>query len=208
MTVKWMLIPTLGALLFTSPILASGSQKQGSGKHKVETHTYKVDPSHSRLGFKVPHLGITSVSGYFKNFEGSLTFEGGKPVAAEATLNVSSVFTDNEKRDDHLKADDFFGEKSHPVIKFKSKKVIVKGKDITVMGDLTIRDITKTITLKGTFGGTVYIEAWKVHKAGLSLKGSINRQDFGLKFSKFLGTGEAMVGDKVELVIDLEANRS
>jgi polyisoprenoid-binding protein YceI len=208
MTAKLKYLPILAILFLTSPVWAS-NKHQGSGKHKAAaTHTYKLDASHSRLGFKVAHLGITSVSGHFKNFEGSLKFEGKTPVSAEASLKVTSVFTDNEKRDKHLKADDFFGETSHPIIKFKSKKVHLKGKEITMIGDLTIRNVTKSVTLKGSFGGVVYVDAWKVHKTGMSLKGKINRQDFGLKFNQFLGTGEAMVGDEVELIIDLEANRS
>jgi len=203
MTVNKYLVYLFAILLLTTP---SWSEPPASAKEPA--HIYQLDPAHSRLGFKVPHLGITSVSGHFKNFEGSLTFEGDALVSAQASIKVASVFTDNEKRDVHLKADDFFGEPSNPLITFKSNSVKLEGKNITVVGELTIKNVTKSITLTGTFGGVVFVEAWKVHKTGLSLKGKINRQDFGLKFNTLLGTGEAMVGDEVELVIDLEANRS
>lgn len=199
----------LALVLLTSFSLhASGSHSNGSGNQSTKaTSDFKVDASHSKLGFKVAHLGITSVSGYFKSFEGKVSFQGEKIVSAEASVKVPSIFTDNTKRDNHLKADDFFSAEAHPLIKFKSTSVMLKGKDLTIVGALTIRDVTKPVTLKGTYNGKVFVEAWGVHKTGFSVKGTINRQDFGLKFNQFLGTGEAMVGDEVELIIDIQADK-
>ena len=192
------------ALLSTSLWANDG---QTDVKQVAKADIYSLDKSHSQLGFKVSHLGIASVSGSFKDFLGELVLENGKLIGAKAEIKVPSIFTDDTKRDEHLKADDFFAAKQHPLVKFESTSVKLSGKNVEMTGNLTMRDKTLPITLTGVFNGTVHVEMWKMSKAGLSLKGSINRQDFGLKFSKFLGTGEAMVGDVVELQIDLEANK-
>ena len=167
---------------------------------------YKIDKAHSTLGFKVAHLGISSVTGRFKDFEGFIEFNAGQLISSRVKIDASSVFTDNEKRDAHLKKDDFFDVEEFPEIKFESVKITQYNNHVKVKGNLTIRDVTKMVHLEGKFGGKVYVKQWKMYKTGLELKGSINRQDFGLKFNEFLGTGEAMVGDKVELNIAIEAN--
>lgn len=191
-------------LFLLSPAFSSESH---SHEQKAKIEVYQLDPPHSTLGFKVPHLGISSVTGKLKNFEGQLKFSGEQLVSAEAVIESSSIFTDNDKRDDHLRADDFLSSAKFPKIKFKSTKVNQNGKELVITGNLTIRDITKPIVLKGKLGGKVHIPMWKVHKTGLQLQGKINRQEFGLKFKKFLGTGEAMVGNEVTLNIEIEANR-
>ena len=191
------------ALLGTS-LWASGSHSNDEAAAKPEI--YSIDKTHSKLGFKVSHLAISSVSGYFKEFSGELSLQNGKLIGAKAEVKVPSIFTDDGKRDEHLKGDDFFAAEQHPLIKFVSTEIKLNGKKVEVIGNLTIRDITHPVTLTGTFNGTVHVDMWKMSKTGLSLSGTIKRQDFGLKFSKFLGTGEAMVGDEVELQIDLEAN--
>jgi polyisoprenoid-binding protein YceI len=196
----------LSALLL-SPAFASGSHDDHAHHHAQQTDVYQVDAAHSKIGFKVAHLGITSVAGSFKKFSGEVHLKGDNVVAAQATIDVPTVFTDNEKRDNHLKAEDFFSSETFPMIKFKSTSVVQNGKELVMHGQLTIRDVTKKVMLKGEFGGKVYVDMWKVHKTGLSLTGTINRQDFGLRFNKFLGTGEAMVGDEVTLQIDIQANK-
>ena len=168
---------------------------------------YKIDGAHSTIGFRIKHLGISFVNGKFDKFDGQLTFEGEKLVSIEGTVEANSINTANEKRDTHLKSDDFFGAEQFPTIKFKSTKVTQEGSKLGIVGELTIRDVTKIVEFQGEFGGLVYMENMKVHKAGVTLEGQINRQDFNLKFNKVLESGQAIVGNDVMIDLELEANR-
>ena len=169
---------------------------------------YAVDGSHSNLGFKVKHLGISYVTGKFDKFDGKITLEGDQLTSVEGTVDVASIDTAETKRDEHLKSDDFFSADKFPQISFKSTKVTQEGSKLGVVGELTIRDVTKTVVLQGEWGGKAFVSAWNVHKAGLVLEGQINRKDFGLSFSQLLETGQAIVGDDIWITIELEANQS
>ena len=169
---------------------------------------YTVDGSHSNLGFKVKHLGISYVTGKFGKFDGKITLEGDQLTSVEGTVDVASIDTAETKRDEHLKSDDFFSADKFPQISFKSTKVTQEGSKLGVVGELTIRDVTKTVVLQGEWGGKAFVSAWNVHKAGLVLEGQINRKDFGLSFSQLLETGQAIVGDDIWITIELEANQS
>ena len=164
---------------------------------------YKIDAAHSTVGFKVRHMGISYVSGKFDSFEGALSFDGEMLVGLDGKADAASVNTGVANRDDHLRSDDFFSAQKFPAIIFKSTKVTQDGNTIAVVGDLTIRDVTKTVVLQGEFGG--FVDTDKGKKAGLVLNGEINRQDFGLAFNKLLETGQAMVGNQVKITLEMEA---
>ena len=164
---------------------------------------YSVDPVHSAVGFKVRHLGVSYVSGKFDKFKGELLFDGNTLTAITGKVDATTINTADAKRDGHLKADDFFSADKFPTIEFKSTKVTQNGNAVTVVGNLTMRDVTKVVELQGEFGG--FVDTGKAKKTGLTLAGEINRKDFGLQFNKLLETGQVMVGDQVKISLELEA---
>ena len=170
--------------------------------------TYEIDPVHSRVGFKIRHLVISNVLGSFGDFEGTIEYN---PKAVEksstkAEIKVASITTANGKRDDHLRGDDFFSAQKFPAMKFVSKKVTSKNADsFDVVGDLTIRDITKPVTLAVTYGGSVNFAGDE--KAGFLATTTINRKDFGLIWNKVLEAGGVAVGETVQIEIELEATK-
>ncbi|MBI1939445.1 MAG: YceI family protein [Ignavibacteriales bacterium] len=171
---------------------------------------WAFDKVHSKVEFSVSHLVISEVSGSFKNFEGSV--EASKDDFSDAkidfTVDINSINTDNENRDGHLKSDDFFNAEKFPKMIFKGKSLKKAGKNkYKLTGDLTIRDITKSITLDVVYNGTVK-DPWGNTKAGFKVKGSLNRFDYGLKWNTLMETGGAVVGKEVEIKVDLELQKS
>lgn len=188
---KKMVFAVILGVLFASP--------QG-----FAAETYKVDAVHSTIGFKVRHLGVSYVTGKFDTFNGVLTFDGETLTAIEGVADVNSINTANSGRDEHLKQDDFFSAGQFPSITFKSTKVTQTGSIVAVVGDLTIRDVTKTVVLQGELGGFAEIKG--VKKTGLVLNGEINRQDYGLSFNKLLETGQAVVSNEIKVMLEVEAD--
>jgi polyisoprenoid-binding protein YceI len=174
---------------------------------RTEAQTkWNLDNSHTNVKFTVTHMVISEVDGYFKTFSGSMT--SSKPDFTDATIeftvNVASINTDNEQRDGHLKADDFFNAEKYPVMTFKSismKKL--SGNRYELTGDLTIRDITKQVKFAVTYGGTAK-DPWGNTKAGFKASTSINRFDYGLKWNTLMEAGGAMVGQDVTISINAE----
>ena len=170
---------------------------------------WSIDKSHSKIGFSVTHLVITEVEGKFKNFEAKITtanenFDG---ASIEFTADVNSIDTYNEKRDQHLMSDDFFNAEKFPKLIFKSKSFKkVDDKNYKLVGDLTIRDITKEVTLDAKYGGTI-TDPWGNTKAGFKINGDINRFDYGLKWDAAIETGGLVVSKEVKLIINLELNK-
>jgi len=160
---------------------------------------YVVDPSHSNIGFKVKHLMISNVTGNFSSFQGSYEIEDGKLTMLEGTVDVATIDTGIEKRDNHLKSADFFLSAKFPHITFKMKEF--KGDKVT--GDLTIRDVTKTVTLDAEVSQAIK-DPWGNMRTAMTLEGKINREDFGLTWNKALETGGVVVGETVKLEIELE----
>jgi polyisoprenoid-binding protein YceI len=168
--------------------------------------TWSVDKSHSKVGFSVTHLVITDVEGYFKNYDATITTKDDDLTTANVdfTINTSSIFTDNNDRDNHLRSDDFFNAEKYPQMIFKGKSLKKVGdKKYKLIGDFTIRDVTKQITLDVTYNGTVK-DPWGNTKAGFKVTGEIDRFDYNLKWDKSIETGSLVVGKEVELVIDLQ----
>ena len=172
--------------------------------------TWMIDNSHSQVMFTVSHLVISEVTGSFKGFTG--TISATKPDFTDAKIefnvDVNTVNTDNEMRDNHLKGDDFFNAGKYPKMTFKGtglKKV--SGNKYTLSGELTIRDVTKPITLDVTYFGTTN-DPWGNTKAGFKIKGKINRFDYNLKWNTLTEAGGAVVGEEVEIVCNLELAKS
>lgn len=195
---------TVGLLLVAGLMLVGS--KLFAEETAMKQDVYKADSVHSMVGFKVKHLGVSYVTGKFDTFDAQLVFEGEKLISVEGTTLVNSINTGDAKRDGHLKSDDFFGAEQFPSMKFKSTKVTADGNKLGVVGDLTIRDVTKVIVLQGELGG--FVDMKGVRKTGIVLEGQINRQDFGLKFDQMLESGQAMVGNDVFFNIEIEANRA
>ncbi len=167
---------------------------------------WNIDPTHSTIGFTVRHMVFAKVHGRFKSWTGTLDLDLADLTKSkvEVSIDVASIDTHEEKRDGHLKSPDFFDVAAHPTMTFKSKKVEKSGEDYKLVGDLSLHGVTKEVTLDVEYGGRGK-DPWGGERAGFHAKGTINRTDFGLKWNQALETGGVLVGEKVELAIDLEA---
>lgn len=168
--------------------------------------TYKVDASHSEITFKVKHLMITNVSGNFSKFDATLTADKEDFTDAKITFeaDIDSISTNSEQRDGHLKSDDFFSAEKFPKLTFESTSFIKKNdEDYALTGNLTIRDVTKTVTLDVEYGGTV-VDPWGQTKAGFEVNGKINRKDFGLSWGAVTETGGVLLADEVKLHMQIQ----
>jgi len=168
--------------------------------------TWVSDPMHSEIGFKVKHLMIASVKGRFDSFEASATTEDENFSNAQIAFSadVSSIKTGVADRDGHLTAPDFFDAATYPKISFRSTSMRVKGSDeYELQGDLTIRDVTKPVTLDVEFGG-IMKDPYGQTKAGFTLEGKINRKDYGLSWNALTETGGVMLGEDVKLQIEVQ----
>jgi polyisoprenoid-binding protein YceI len=169
-------------------------------------NSWSLDKSHSSLKFGVKHLVVSEVEGSFKSFTGSVKAKDDTFADAqiEFAADVNSVNTDDEKRDGHLKSDDFFNAEKFPQMKFVSKSFKKAGKDkYKLTGDLTIRDVTKTVTFDVDFGGVVK-DPWGNIKAGFKATTSINRFDYNLKWNTVLEAGGAVVGKEIKITANIE----
>ncbi len=167
--------------------------------------TFKIDPLHSDIAFKVKHMMISTVNGYFQKFDATMESENEDFSDAQISFecDVDSISTNISDRDAHLKSDDFFSAHLYPKITFKSTEVSKEEDHWKVSGDLTIRDITKNITLIGTYNGND-VDLYGNTKHGFELDGKISRSEFGLSFNAFSGKGNAMVGDEIKLLISIQ----
>lgn len=162
--------------------------------------TWNIDPMHSDIGFKVKHMMITNVKGSFGSFRANAKTNGDdfNNAQFEFEADINSINTGVADRDAHLKSDDFFSAEEFPLLGFKSNKVTVDGDDLVVDGEMTIRDITKPITLKGEFSGIV-TDPYGQTKAGLILSGKIKRSEFGLTWSAVTEAGGVVVSDDINI---------
>lgn len=168
--------------------------------------TWKIDPAHSQIEFRVKHMVITTVRGEFKEFDGEAVTNGDELEDARIhfTAQAASVSTHNEQRDTHLKSDDFFNAEKFPQLTFQSTSFEKDGSDeYTLKGDLTIRDKTHSVTLKVEHGGTI-TDSWGNTRAGFTVTGKVSRKDYDLRWNALLETGQAVVSDEVKLNITAE----
>jgi polyisoprenoid-binding protein YceI len=169
---------------------------------------WKLDSSHTRIGFTVPHLVISSVEGRFKGATAKINLDDADLTKSEVSVEIdaASVDTDEAKRDEHLKGPDFFDAKKFPKLTFKSTKVTKNGAGYKLTGNLTIRDVTKPVTLEGTVSAPVKTP-WGNQVRAAKLSGKIKRTDFGLKWNKGLETGGVLVGEDVTINISAEVTK-
>lgn len=167
--------------------------------------TWTLDEAHTDIGFSVRHLMVSKVRGSFNSFSGTIT-TAANPLesSAELSVDLSSIDTRNEDRDTHLRSADFFDAETHPVMTYRSTAIRRDGDDFVVDGELTIKDVTSRVALVVEFNG-VSPDPWGGTRLGLSATGEINRSDFGISFNMALDGGGVMVGERVKLVIEVEA---
>ena len=178
----------------------------GAASLPALAETWEIDASHSTVGFSVRHMMVSNVRGSFGTFTARVDGSPADPSTAKisATIEVASVDTREPKRDEHLRAADFFDAAKFPRMTFTSTKVEkVSATKAKVTGDLTLRGVTKPVTLDVEYTQPVK-NPWGKTIVGASATGKINRQDFGVSFSKALETGGLLVGDEVTLQLDLE----
>jgi len=170
--------------------------------------TYQFDKSHTTVGFQIRHV-VTNVGGKFQDFSGSIKVDRVKPEnsSVEFTIQAASINTNEPKRDEHLKSPDFFDVTNQPTITFKSTSVKPTGKDTyEVAGNLTMRGVTKPVTLPITFLGEGR-DPWGNEKMGFELQTTLNRKDYGIIWNKALDQGGLLLGDEVKVQISVEANK-
>ena len=166
--------------------------------------TWRLDPAHSEVAFTVKHLAISKVRGRFENFDVTIvTAENPAESTIEATIDVGSVNTGQEARDNHLRTSDFFLVEEHPHMTFTSTGIDIHGDDFTVTGDLKLRGVTQSVTLKGELGGVITDDYGRV-KAGATASTKINRQDFGVSWNAALEAGGFTLGDDVTINLELQ----
>lgn len=171
----------------------------------LATTKWGIDPTHTEVQFKVKHLVISTVTGFFKKFSGSVESEGEdfNGATVHFSLDTTSIDTNQADRDAHLKSPDFFAAEQYPTIDFKGKLKLVSGSDYKLAGKLTIRETTKEVELTAEYGGTI-VDPWGNTKAGFELNGKINRKDFGLTWNALTETGGMVVSEDVKLHINVE----
>ena len=168
--------------------------------------TYTIDPNHSRIGFVTRHAMVTKVRGSFNEFEGTArTGSDLQDATIELTAQIASIDTRNADRDGHLRSGDFFAADQYPTLTFRSTEVTATDDDtLRVTGDLTIRGVTKSVTIDFEFGG-VAKDPFGNERIGFDGSTTINRKDFGMEFNAALETGGVLVSEKVKLEFDISA---
>ncbi len=166
---------------------------------------YVVDASHSSASFGVRHMMITTVRGDFRRLEGSVLLDPRAPEDAKvsASIEVASIATGDDKRDEHLRSADFFDAEKHPTITFQSKRVRAMGEALELVGDLTIRGTTREVTLVVDDLTSEQVDPWGNRRIGASARGKIKRSDFGMVWNGVLEAGGVLVGDDVSIQIEV-----
>ncbi len=187
--------------------LAFGAIVAASATAAAQSTKWAVDKAHSNVKFTVTHMAISEVDGNFKSFDGTL--ESAKQDFSDAkiqfSIDVASIGTDNENRDNHLKGDDFFNAAQFPKISFTGTSMKpLGGNKYQLTGTMTVRDVTKTVTWDVTYGGIMSTPRGR--KAGFKAKATINRFDYNLKWNRAMEAGGLVVGENVEVVLNIQLN--
>ena len=171
----------------------------------AEMTKWNLDKDHTSLGFEVVHMVVSKTKGKFTEYSGTVEMDPEKQEfkTIEAVIQTASVTTDHQKRDDHLRSADFFDVETFPTMTYKMKSYTKSGDQYTAIGDFTLLGVTKELTLVGTFNGMAQ-DPWGNTRAGFTAEGTLDRKDFGMKFSKLLDNGGLMVGDEVKLKLEIE----
>ena len=169
---------------------------------------WKLEPTHSTVEFSAKHLMITTVKGRIVDIEGTIYTNENDPKSSsvEATLKTASIDTRTDQRDQHLRSADFLNVEQYPEIKFKSTRIEGGKQEFKLTGDLTIRDVTRPITLDVTFEGQTK-DPWGGERVGFSASGKIDRREFGLTWNQLLEAGGVAIGNEIKLSLDIQAVR-
>lgn len=175
----------------------------------AETARWDVDPDHSIIEFRVAHMVVSKTAGKFMDYSGVVEMDPEAKTfkAIEATIHTASVNTNQEKRDAHLRNADFLDVEKFPTMTYKMKSYKKQGDGYSAVGDLTLRGVTREITLVGNFNG-VTKDPWGNMRAGFNAEGKLNRKDFGMVWNKTLDSGGLVVGDEVHIRLDIEVIKS
>jgi polyisoprenoid-binding protein YceI len=188
---------------------ATATPSAGTATQGGQKTTWKIDAAHSHVGFAIKHLMIATVRGSFRQVEGTVTVDEADPTTAsiEVTIPTASVSTGDEKRDGHLRSPDFFDAEGFPTMTFRSKRVEqASGDAFHVVGDLTIRDVTKEVVLDVELLGRAK-DPWGQEKAGFEATTKFKRSEYGLTWNAALETGGVLVGDDVKVSIEAELTK-
>jgi len=171
----------------------------------AEPARWNLDLEHSTIEFRVTHMVVSKTAGRFTDYAGFIDMdaESGTVKTIEATIKTGSVNTNHEKRDAHLRNADFLDVEHYPTITFKMKSYKKTAEGYTAVGDLTLHGVTKEITLAGQYNGATK-DPWGNTRAGFSAEGKLNRKDFGMVWNKTLDSGGVVVGDEVQIRLDIE----
>ena len=171
----------------------------------AEPARWNVDPDHSTIEFRVTHMLVSKTTGRFMDYVGFIDMDAdaGTVKTIEATIKTGSVNTNHEKRDAHLRNADFFDVEHYPTMTFKLKSYKKTAEGYTAVGDLTLRGVSKEITLVGHYNGATKDPSGQ-YRAGFNAEGKLNRKDFGMVWNKTLDSGGLVVGDEVQIRLDIE----
>ena len=164
----------------------------------AHTAELPIDKSHAAFTFSIPHMVVSRTKGGFSEFDGTVTVEDGKLTGAKVEIQVKSIDTANERRDNHLRSADFFDVENHPVMTFESTRV----EENRIVGNLTIKGVTREVAFAHSFLGPV-TDPWGNVRYGLNATTTIDRTDFGLTWNQIVESG-ALVGEKVDIIVSLE----
>lgn len=177
-------------------------------KDEGASGAYNFDKAHASIGFRVKHMGLVDVPGYFRDFKGMINYDA-KDVtksSVEFTAQATSVDTGVAPRDKHLRTADFFDVEKFPELSFKSTKVEKKGKNLMITGDLTMKGVTKSITFPFNVAGFIVDSKSGATRMGATAETVINRRDFGVNYGTNLPNGKPMLSDNITVILNIEAN--
>ncbi|MBC7420952.1 MAG: YceI family protein [Bdellovibrio sp.] len=173
------------------------------GASKLESGKYNIDPMHSKVGFEIPHLMISSVDGKFNTFSGVITIDSNFTKSSlQADADIASIDTGVTKRDDHLKSADFFDAAKYPKMTFKSTSITGNAESFKAVGDLTIKGTTKKVTFDGKYTGSA-VDGYGNTKAAFAATTKISRKDFGLTYNQMVEAGP-VVGNEVTISLKIQ----
>jgi polyisoprenoid-binding protein YceI len=201
-----MLARALVVALLVPTLLAPAPQAQAATAPAAPS-VWTIDNTHSGVGFQIRHF-VSKVRGKFKDVKGTITADESawQNGVVDVEIATSSISTDNDRRDTHLRSNDFFAADSFPTIRFKSTRIERSGDNAKIHGDLTIRGVTKPVVLDGTFTGLM--KSAQGDRVGFEASTTVNRLDYGVKWNRAAEAGGAMLGDDVKIEINIEAVRA
>jgi len=195
-------------LSFEQQFLARIDNKKDTKKEEGASGAYKMDKAHSSIGFRVRHMGLVEVPGYFRDFDGTVNYDSTDVTKStvQFTAQAKSVDTGVAPRDNHLRTKDFFEVDTYPEITFKSTKIVKKGKGWIMTGDFTMKGVTKSISFPFNVIGFIKDEKSGATRMGATAETVINRRDFGVNYGGNLPNGAPMLSDNITVILNIEAN--